>query len=188
MKTDIASVLIASFCVVPSFAIGGDFKTEIITSAPVTINVPDAHFLQIHKFTQEGGSQRGVVTVTTDAGTANVLTASVIDSGASPPSSSDIQEFSGKITIAGPASVTVVPVSGATLFITYRKIAEPTPTPTPTATPTPTPTPTSTPTPIGMVVLEADIVTPGVILTTPSETKISMGPSGGHEKWDESRH
>jgi hypothetical protein len=182
MKTDIASVLIASFCVVPSFAIGGDFKTEIITSAPVTINVPDAHFLQIHKFTQEGGSQRGVVTVTTDAGTANVLTASVIDSGASPPSSSDIQEFSGKITVAGPASVTVVPVSGATLFITYRKIAEATPTPTPTATPTPTPTP------IGMVVLEADIVTPGVILTTPSETKISMGLSGGHEKWDESRH
>jgi len=148
MKTDIASVLIASFWVVASSAIGGAFKTEIITSAPVTIDVLDAHFLQIHKFTQEGGSQRGVVTVTTDAGTTNVLTASIIDSGAFPASSSDIQEFIEGITIAGPASVTVAPVSGATLFITYRKIAEAAPTPTPTATPTPTlPTPTPSPTP-----------------------------------------
>jgi hypothetical protein len=141
MKTAIPSLLIAWFCVVASLALGGGFKTEIITSTPLTIDVPDAHFLQIHKFTQEGGGQRGVVSVTTDAGTANVLTASIIDSGA--------PEFSRKITIAGPASVTVAPVSGATLFITYRKMTEatPTPTPTPTATPTPTVTATATPTP-----------------------------------------
>ena len=143
MKKEIPSVLIAWFCVVASLAIGGEPQTEIIASTPLTIDVPDAHFLQINKFTQEGKGQRGVVTVTTDAGTANVLAASIIDSGA--------PEFSRSITIAGPATVTVAPVSGATLFITYRKMTEATPTPTPeptvTATPAPTATATLTPTP-----------------------------------------
>jgi hypothetical protein len=54
-----------------------------------------------------------------------VLTATIIDPGTSPP------EFIKPVTISGPATVTVAPVSGAKLFITYRKFSEPTPTPTP---------------------------------------------------------
>jgi hypothetical protein len=54
-----------------------------------------------------------------------VLTATLIDPGTSPP------EFIRPVTIAGPATVTVAPVPGGKLFITYRKFSEPTPTPTP---------------------------------------------------------
>jgi len=61
------------------------------------------------------------------------LTASI--STNSPP------EFIKPIIIAGPAVVTIDPVPGATLSITYQKRLQPsgiTPTPAPTATPTPT--------------------------------------------------
>ena len=68
-------------------------------------------------------------------------------------------EISNQIIIAGPADVSVAPVAGATLVITYKKepngIEEATPTPTPipivsptpggTATPGATPSPTPTP-------------------------------------------
>src|SRR5205823_1291722 len=145
-----------------TFAFAGEFKSRIITSSPLMITVPDNHFLKVSNFTQEGGVDRGVVTVTltgqTDQ-TANVLTASRIDSSTG-GASQNPPEIINRVIIAGPAQVTVAPVLGATLFITYRKLPEegtstttvviaPTPTPTVTATPTvtPTPTPTATPTP-----------------------------------------
>jgi hypothetical protein len=83
--------------------------------------------------------------VTIDNRSANVLTASQIDEtnlGVAP-------ETINRIVIAGPATVTVNPVAGANLTITYRKVREgaPGPTPAPSATPTPTATPTATPTP-----------------------------------------
>jgi hypothetical protein len=53
-----------------------------------------------------------------------VLTATLIDP-ASPP------EFIKPVTIPGPVTLTVAPISGAKLVITYRKFSEPTPTPTP---------------------------------------------------------
>jgi hypothetical protein len=53
-----------------------------------------------------------------------VLTATVIDPTAPP-------EFIKTVTIAGPVTLTIAPVSGAKLFITYRKFSEPTPSPTP---------------------------------------------------------
>jgi hypothetical protein len=131
------------------FAMGGDFKSAIITSSSLVVNVADEHFLRIWNFTQEGGTQRGVVAVTTNDGTANVLTATIIDSSAS--SSSSTLEPIDRVVIAGPAQVTVAPVTGATLFITYRRQldeeAGARATPAPSATPTPTPTPTVTPTP-----------------------------------------
>jgi len=69
-----------------------------------------------------------------------VLTASI--SGISSASSA---EFVNEVVIAGPAVVTIDPVPGATLSVTYRKSLQPSqPTPTPTATPAPTPTPTAT--------------------------------------------
>ena len=148
-----------------TFAFAGEFKSRIITSSPLMITIPDNHFLKVSNFTQEGGADRGVLTVTLNdqtgqtGQTANVLTASRIDSSTG-GASQNPPEIINRVIIAGPAQVTVAPVLGATLFITYRKLPEegtstttvviaPTPTPTVTATPTvtPTPTPTATPTP-----------------------------------------
>jgi len=139
----------------------GAFKSKIITSSPLMITVPDGHFLRIWNFTQQGGVDRGVVSVTLEDGqTANVLAATRIDLSSSASVSPSPVEVINRVTIAGPAKVTVAPVLGATLFITYRKgenesggtsttvvVVSPTPTPTPTPTPSPTPTPTATPTP-----------------------------------------
>ena len=147
MKRQAAALVIASFCAVASFVIAGDFGSVIIkpASESLTLDVPEVQFLSIINFTQEGGGQRGMVTVTADGQTNNVLAAALIDQGRSVP-----PEFIKKVVIPGPAQVTVAPVPGATLFVTYRRGLEPvSPTPTPTATPTATvtPTPTSTPTP-----------------------------------------
>jgi hypothetical protein len=153
MKRDFVSRLAPRFwitsvsCLLHSLALAGEFQSNIITptSPLLTISVPDQHFLRIRSFTQEGGSQRAVVTVTSNGQTSNVLTATMISTSSVSP------EIIEPVLIAGPADVTVAPVPGATLFITYRKRVQPTglttPTPTPAATATVTPTPTPTPTP-----------------------------------------
>ena len=115
------------------------------TSDSLILDVTDVQFLTIRNFTQEGGSQRGVVTVTANGQTNNVLAAALIDQGP-PPSVSVQPEFIKKVVIPGPAQVTVAPVPEATLFVTYRRGLEPgSPTPTPTVTPTATATATATP-------------------------------------------
>jgi hypothetical protein len=102
-----------------------------------------------------------------DSGTANVLTATRIDLSTG-VNAQNSPEISNRVIIAGPAQVTVAPVTGATLFITYRKesneggggesnIVFLSPTPPPFLSPTPPPffsptpgvtvTPTATPTP-----------------------------------------
>ena len=147
---------------VAGFVFAGEFKSRIITISPLMITVPDNHFLKVSNFTQEGGVDRGVLTVTLNdqndqtgqsGQTANVLTASRIDSSTG-SASQNPPEIINQVRIAGPAQVTVAPVLGATLFITYRKEPnEGTGTSTtvvvvsPTATPTVSPTPTATPTP-----------------------------------------
>ena len=124
----------------------GGFKSKIITTSPLTITVPDDRFLKITNFTQEGGTLRGVVevTFTGDAGgSANVLSATRIDFSTG-INSQNFPEFINRVVIAGPAEVSVAPVAGATLFITYKKepneggeasstvvVVSPTPTPTP---------------------------------------------------------
>jgi hypothetical protein len=155
MNRRAAPLWIASVaCVLHSLVFAGAFTSDIITptSSPLTISVPDEHFLRIRNFTQEGGSQRGVVTVNSNGQTSNVLAATMIYANGSPtPTSSIPPEIIEAVVIAGPAQVTVAPVPGATLFITYRKRVQPTvlttpsPTLTPTATVTATPTPTPTP-------------------------------------------
>src|SRR5207248_4326093 len=66
-----------------SFAVANPFKSKIITSSTLQISVPSDHFLKITNFSQEGGTDRGVVAVTFtgegNSGTANVLTAIRID-------------------------------------------------------------------------------------------------------------
>src|SRR6266480_5001268 len=106
-------------------AVANPFKSKVITGSDsaIVITVPDDHFLKITNFTQVGGVDRGVVIVTLEGETnetATVLAATRIDlsTGAAaqnPPETID------RVVVAGPATVTVNPVLGATLFITYRK-------------------------------------------------------------------
>src|SRR5438093_9819594 len=144
-----------------SYAFANPFKTIIITgtTSALVITVPDDHFLKITNFSQQGGTDRGVVAVTLtgdeNSGTANVLTATRIDlsTGAS---SQNSPEIVNRVIIAGPAQVTIAPITGATLFISYRKesneggggggaVVVVTPTPAATGTPNITPFPTITP-------------------------------------------
>jgi len=92
----------------------GDFKSAIITTSALTINVPEDQILHIRNFTQEGGNERGVVSVTINNQTVNVLNAAIIDTTVPP-------EIINQIVIAGPATVTVPPIASATLFISFRK-------------------------------------------------------------------
>ena len=109
-----------------SFAVANPFKSKIITgtSSTLQISVPSDHFLKITNFSQEGGTDRGVVSVTFNgegnSGTANVLTAIRIDFSTGGNAQS-FPEIANKVIIAGPAEVMVAPITGATLFITYRK-------------------------------------------------------------------
>jgi len=146
-----------AFCILgaTTFVFAGEFKSKVVTSSPLVITVPDNHFLKVTNFTQEGGVDRGVLTVTlTDetGGTANVLAATRIDLSTGTDSQNPPESIN-RVIIAGPAQVTVVPVVGATLFLSYRKepnegtpssttVVVVSPTPTPAATPTATPTPT----------------------------------------------
>ena len=159
-----------------SFAFANPFRSKITgTSSPLLITVPDDHFLKITNFTQVGGVDRGVVIVTLEGETnetATVLAATRIDlsTGAA---AQNRPETIDPVVVAGPATVTVNPVLGATLFITYRKESNEggggggggggTATPIPFVSPTPgataipsifpppsataTATPTATPTP-----------------------------------------
>ena len=145
---------------VASFAFAHPFKSRIITTSPLMITVGDNQSLNIKNFSQEGGTDRAVVSVTftgENGGTANVLVATRTDlsTGAN---SQNFPEIGNKVIIAGPAQVTVASVTGATLFITYRKesneggnsggvIVFASPTPAPTIFPIVTPTPTATSTP-----------------------------------------
>jgi hypothetical protein len=146
-----------AFFAAAAVAFANPFKSRIITSSALVITVPDDHFLKITNFTQEGGTDRGVVSVTLtgeDGGSANVLSATRIDLSTG-SNSQNFPEIGNRVIIAGPADVTVQPVTGATLFISYRKElnegggGSPTPvpifSPTPGVTPTPTATATATP-------------------------------------------
>ena len=143
----------------------GGFKSKIITTSQLTIPVPEDRFLKITNFTQEGGTDRGVVSVPLAGGAANVLTATRIDLSTGINSENFPEIGNPPVIIAGPTEAKVPPVAGATLFITYEKgpnegggqttpivtvsptpAGTPTPSATPGTTPTVTPTPTSSPT------------------------------------------
>ncbi len=165
IKMHLSGWLVAFFLLNSGFVFAGGFKSKIITTSPVTITVPDDRFLKITNFTQEGGTERGVVRVNLSGdsgGAVNVLAATRIDLSTG-INSQAFPEINNSVVIAGPADVRVAPVIGATLLMTYKKepnegggeeatpipIISPTPagTATPSATPsgTPTATPTSTP-------------------------------------------
>jgi hypothetical protein len=115
--------LVALFLLNSGFVFAGGFQSKIVTTSPLTITVPEDRFLRITNFTQEGGTDRGVVGVTLSGdtgGTANVLTATRIDFSMG-INSQNLPEIGNQVIIAGPAEVTVPPVAGATLLISYRK-------------------------------------------------------------------
>jgi hypothetical protein len=160
IKMHLIRCLVAFLLLNAGFAFAGGFKSKIITTSPLTIPVPDDRFLKITNFTQEGGTDRGVVRVNLSGdagGIANVLTATRIDFSTG-INSQNVPEIANRVIIAGPAEVRIAPVPGATLLITYKKepneggeeTATPivtSPTPAGTATPTGTPTPSPFPTP-----------------------------------------
>lgn len=152
----------ALFLTAAAVGFANPFKSRIITGndSTLVIEVPDEHFMKITNFTQEGGTERAVVTVKLGGespGKTDVLSATRIDlsTGAN---SQNLPEVGNRVIIAGPAEVSVQPVVGAKLFITYRKERDEgnqggggggggTPTPFPIFSPTPgvTVTPTATP-------------------------------------------
>jgi hypothetical protein len=163
MRTLTVRFLVAAlFLAGAAVAFANPFKSRIITGtdSALVITVPDDHFMKITNFTQEGGTERAVVTVKLGGespGKTDVLSATRIDlsTGAN---SQNLPEIGNRVIIAGPAEVSVQPVVGAKLFITYRKERDEgnqggggggggTPTPFPIFSPTPgvTPTPSATP-------------------------------------------
>ena len=161
MKTFAARCVVAFFLLFAvAVAFAGQFKSKIITTQALAITVPGDHFLKITNFSQEGGTDRGVVEVTLQGdtesgGTANVLTATRVDLSTG-TNSQNAPEISNRVIIAGPAEVRIRPVPGATLFITYRKESNEGGgssnnivfvSPTPGATATPSIFPIITPTP-----------------------------------------
>lgn len=157
------SLVILTFFAAAILAVANPFKSKIVTGTDSTlvITVPDDHFLKITNFTQVGGTDRGVVEATLsgdteNVGTVNVLTATRIDlsTGAN---AQNAPEIGNRVAVAGPATLRIRPVTGATLFISYKKElndseggggGEPSsPTPFPIFTATPGVTPTATPTP-----------------------------------------
>ena len=151
-------------------ALANPFKSKIISSndSVLEITVPGDHFMKITNFTQDGGSDRGVVEVTLpgdteNGGTTNVLTAARIDFSTG-SNAQNFPEFGNRVVIAGPAVVKIRPIVGAKLFITYKKERDegsgggngggggtPIPVFSPTAIPvfSATPSPTCVPDPLG---------------------------------------
>jgi hypothetical protein len=148
-------------------AFANPFKSKIISSTDslLEIIVPGDHFMKITNFTQEGGTDRGVVQVdlpgdSPNGGSTNVLTATRIDFSTG-SNAQNFPEIGNRVWIAGPARVRISPVLGAKLFITYKKERDEgsgggnggggggTPSPLPIFSPTPgvTPTPTLPPLP-----------------------------------------
>ena len=88
--------------------------------------VPDGVFMRVRNFTQDGGTVRGVVTVTiTGQATSTVVLAATILEPQSPtptPAPSALEPMN-TVIIAGPATVTVTAGDVAT-FVTYRKERE----------------------------------------------------------------
>jgi hypothetical protein len=123
IKMHLSRWLVVFFLLNAGLVFAAGFKSKIVTSSPLTITVPEDRFLKITNFTQEGGTDRGVVGVTLSGdagGTANVLTATRIDFSTG-INSQNFPEIGNQVTIAGPAEVTVPPVAGATLLISYKK-------------------------------------------------------------------
>ena len=123
IKMYLSRSLVAFFLLHAGFVFAGGFRSKVITTSPLTITVPEDRFLKITNFTQEGGTDRGVVGVTLSGdagGVANVLTATRIDLSTG-INSQNFPEISNQVIIAGPADVRVAPVLGPRLSSPTKK-------------------------------------------------------------------
>src|SRR5437660_10156122 len=122
IKMHLRRSLVAFFLLNAGFVFAGGFKSNIITSSQLTITVPEDRFLKITNFTQEGGTDRGVVSVTLSGdagGTADVLstTRSAFSTGIN---SQNFPKIGKPVLIAAVAEVTVVAVAAVTLLFTSQ--------------------------------------------------------------------
>src|SRR6266705_323867 len=82
MKTAARCLIAVVMLAAASFAFAHPFKSKIITTSPLMITVADDQSLNIKNFSQEGGTDRAVVSVTftgENGGKANVLVATRTD-------------------------------------------------------------------------------------------------------------
>ena len=103
---------------VPSVAFSGDFKSEVIAGGQ-SVDLPHVggdQFMLIRNFTQEGGTDRGFVTVNHNV---NVLTAAILTSDPT----QGTEEVINTVIIAGPADVSVTcgATTGMNCFISFKK-------------------------------------------------------------------
>lgn len=117
MRYCLASLLILAAV---GLTVADDFKSITFdTASSQTIRIHGDQFMLIRNFTQEGGSDRGVISVNElrTNQTATVLTAAILD-----PSSPTV-EVINTVIIAGPADVTFTCGSDATgnCFVSYKK-------------------------------------------------------------------
>src|SRR5689334_24110235 len=117
-KLHLSRWLVAFFLLNTASVFAGAFKSKVITTSQLTITVPEDRFLKITNFTQEGGTDRGVVSVPLNGGTANVLTATRIDLSTGINSQNFPEIANPPVIIAGPTEAKVPPVAVATLLIT----------------------------------------------------------------------
>ena len=98
-----------------------DFKSLTISGGTADQPLPRVHadqFMVIRNFTQEGGSDRGFVTVTQlrTGDVAKVLTAAILDTTTNAP------DVINSIVIAGPADVSVTcGTTTGNCFVSYKK-------------------------------------------------------------------
>lgn len=119
-------------------------KSEIIAAGDSkSIEIPEGVFFKVRSFSQDGGTERGVVSVTIGSATTNVLTAAIIETSVTAPAptatvtpsptaspsptptptpvpSGSTQEVMNSVIIAGPATVTIT-AGDADAFVTYKK-------------------------------------------------------------------
>ena len=103
IKMHLSRSLVVFFLLNAGVVFAGEFQSKVITTSPLTITVPEDRFLRITNFTQEGGTDRGVVGVTLSGdtgGTANVLTATRIDFSTG-INSQNFPEIGNQAVIAG---------------------------------------------------------------------------------------
>jgi hypothetical protein len=96
----------------------GNFKSIILGGgASKTIDVPGNRYIIVRNFTQQDGTDRGVITVNTTDGTADILAATLVDTD---PAST--LEPVNNVYVVGPANVTVTCGAGATsCYFTFVK-------------------------------------------------------------------
>ena len=139
MKTTFVRFLVVLFfCGFATNLVAGPFRSLVVEAGTHTdIVVPDGVFMHVRNFTQEGGTDRGVVSVTMTGQTTStvVLAATVIGvqstaAAAGPtatptptptpiPAASALEPIN-TVIVAGPATVTIT-AGDVAAFITYKK-------------------------------------------------------------------